>query len=238
MLRAGPGKGPSAVLLVENIPVAEFDKPELVMRTLMRQAGLFQAYTFFADPAAAAAEFDKPDAAKQVMCLLQSHQASPSSHRTCVQWLCLRARLQATCPPTHVLRQSVRSYLSRPCTACSAVCAGAGIQVAGRLCDRAPAAARRIPAVLPHRRGLGADGCGASTAAWHRRRQRHRCTGPPGACCTHNCPQSLPACRRQGVLQLISCLLRQPCFMLLAGCQLRPHTHRMVCSGVVLRCNP
>ena len=71
MLRAGPGKAPSAVLLVENIPVAEFDKPELVMRTLMRQAGLFQAYAFFMDPAAAAAEFDKPDAAKQVMCLQQ-----------------------------------------------------------------------------------------------------------------------------------------------------------------------
>ena len=212
MLRAGPGKGPSAVLLVENIPVAEFDKPELVMRTLMRQAGLFQAYTFFMDPAAAAAEFDKPDAAKQVICLLQiplCESAFPQD--LCSTAMLKRQAVQATYPSTHVLRQSMRSYLSRQCTACSAVCARAGIQVAGRVCDRAPAAARRIPTVLPHRRGLGADGRGASSAVWHRRRQRHRRTAPPGACRTHNGPSTLPPCR-QGVLQLISSLLRQPCF--------------------------
>ena len=53
---------------MEGIPAAELNKPELVMRMLLRQAGPLKAYAFFPGPAAAAAaEFDGPDAAKQVM---------------------------------------------------------------------------------------------------------------------------------------------------------------------------
>ena len=67
MLRADANAGPSAVLLVEGIPAAELNKPELVMRMLLRQAGTLKAYALFPGPAAAAAaEFDGPDAAKQV----------------------------------------------------------------------------------------------------------------------------------------------------------------------------
>ena len=90
MLRAGASEGPSAVLLVKGIPVAAVDKPELLMRMLMRQAGLFKAYAFFPGPAAAAAaEFDKPNVAKQVLCLTQMHRA-----HLVLQDACIKAVLQ------------------------------------------------------------------------------------------------------------------------------------------------
>ncbi|KAK9832081.1 hypothetical protein WJX81_005082 [Elliptochloris bilobata] len=73
-LKLDGDKGPSAVLLLENIPLAAMDKPEMVVRTLMRQAGLFKAYAFFSGPAAAAAaEFDRPDVAKQAFKLLHGY---------------------------------------------------------------------------------------------------------------------------------------------------------------------
>ena len=79
MPRAGAHAGPSAVLLVEGIPAPELTKPELVMRMLLRQAGPLKAYAFFPGPAAAtAAEFDRPDIAKQVM--RQLHGMEPSVH--------------------------------------------------------------------------------------------------------------------------------------------------------------
>ena len=77
--------GPSAVLLVEGIPAAELTKPDLVMRMLMRQAGPLKAYAFFPGPAAAtAAEFDRPDAAKQVMRRAHAFNLSyPPTGHTC-----------------------------------------------------------------------------------------------------------------------------------------------------------
>ena len=84
MPRAGAHTGPSAVLLVEGIPAAELTKPELVMRMLLRQAGPLKAFAFFPGPAAAAAaEFDGPDAAKQVMrrsCACETEQLSGRTH--------------------------------------------------------------------------------------------------------------------------------------------------------------
>ena len=67
MLHAGANNGPSAVLLLENIPVAELDHPEVVMSTLLRQVATFMSYTFFpGPPAAAAAEFQEARTAKRV----------------------------------------------------------------------------------------------------------------------------------------------------------------------------
>ena len=68
MLHAGANKGPSAVLLLENIPVAELDHPEVVMSTLLRQVATFKAYSYFpAPPAAAAAELQEARTAKRVI---------------------------------------------------------------------------------------------------------------------------------------------------------------------------
>lgn len=67
MLHAGVNKGPSAVLLLENIPAAELDHPEVVMSTLLRQVATFMKFTFLpGPPGAAAAEFQEARTAKRV----------------------------------------------------------------------------------------------------------------------------------------------------------------------------
>ena len=223
MLRAGAHTGTSAVLLVEDIPAAELTKPELVMRMLMRQAGPLKAYTFFPGPAAAAAaELDRPDVAKQVMRRSRALNLSgPPAEQICgmrkgatMEGTLITLASQDKASPAVVPRAV--TALFRPSTAaqhaqrCACVLC-AGVQAVRRVCDGAPAAARRVPAALPHRRRPGADGCGAEAAAMRRRRGRRRCHVQPRACRKHGRPATPPPCCCQGKLQApflpLRCLL-------------------------------
>ena len=162
MLRAGAHTGPSAVLLVEDIPASELNKPELVMSMLMRQAGPLKAYTFFPGPAAAAAaEFDRPDVAKQVMRRSRALNLSgPPAEQICgmrkgatMEGTLIMLASQDKASPAVMPRAVTALFRSFTAAQHAQRCACvlcAGVQAVRRVCDGAPAAARRLPAALSY----------------------------------------------------------------------------------------